>query len=362
MWYLNRKDDLNMNVEGAWSLGYSGQGVAVSILDDGIEKDHPDLVNNYDPLPSTDINDNDDDPSARYDFKDSNRHGTRCAGQVAAARNNSLCGVGIAFNSKIGGIRMLDGKVTDVVEARSLSFNKDHIDIYSASWGPTDNGEKLEGPGKLGSLALKQGVTKGRGGKGSIFVWSSGNGGWHGDNCNCDGYTSSIFTITVSSTTERGTIPWYSEPCSATMATTYSSGSPFSSDRNIITTDLHHGCTDSHTATSASSPMAAAIIALTLEANPSLTWRDVQHIIVHTARPGNLQAPDWSVNGMNRSVSHSYGYGLMDAEAMVRLASTWQPVPQQRSCEVSSPYHYKTIPSQGSITIELDVKSCAGVR
>ena len=121
MWYLNRKDDLNMNVEGAWSLGYSGQGVAVSILDDGIEKDHPDLVANYDPLASTDINDNDDDPSARYDFKDSNRHGTRCAGQVAAARNNSLCGVGIAFNSKIGGIRMLDSKakVTDVVEARS---------------------------------------------------------------------------------------------------------------------------------------------------------------------------------------------------------------------------------------------------
>ena len=108
--------------------------------------------------------------------------------------------------------------------------------------------------------------------------------------------------------------------------------------------------------------MAAAIIALTLEANPSLTWRDVQHIIVNTARPGNLQAPDWSVNGMNRSVSHSYGYGLMDAEAMVRLAATWQLVPQQRSCEVKGPIHYKTLPAQGSITIELDVKSCTGVR
>ena len=56
--------------------------MAVTILDDGIEKDHPDLIRNYDPLASTDINDNDSDPQPRYDFSDSNRHGTRCAGQV----------------------------------------------------------------------------------------------------------------------------------------------------------------------------------------------------------------------------------------------------------------------------------------
>ena len=36
---------------------------------------------------------------------------------------------------------MLDGDVTDSVEARSLVFNREHIDIYSASWGPDDNGQ-----------------------------------------------------------------------------------------------------------------------------------------------------------------------------------------------------------------------------
>ena len=72
-----------MNVEGAWRQGVTGKGVAVTILDDGIEKDHPDLIRNYDPLASTDINDNDSDPQPRYDFSDSNRHGTRCAGQVS---------------------------------------------------------------------------------------------------------------------------------------------------------------------------------------------------------------------------------------------------------------------------------------
>ena len=151
MWYLNRRDDHNMMVEGAWNLGMSGLGVAVTILDDGIEKDHPDLLRNYDPLSSTDVNDNDSDPSPRYlnyykkffnyqfifryDFSDSNRHGTRCAGQVAATPNNSLCIVGIAYNAQIGGIRMLDGQVSDAVEAKSLSFNPDHIHIYSSSWG-----------------------------------------------------------------------------------------------------------------------------------------------------------------------------------------------------------------------------------
>jgi subtilisin family serine protease len=36
-----------MNVINAWKRGYSGKGVVVSILDDGIQRDHPDLALNY---------------------------------------------------------------------------------------------------------------------------------------------------------------------------------------------------------------------------------------------------------------------------------------------------------------------------
>ena len=43
------------------------------------------------------------------------------------------------------------------------------------------------------------------------------------------------------------------------------------------------GCTESHSGTSAAAPIAAALIALMLEARPCLTWRDIQHIIVFTA-------------------------------------------------------------------------------
>merc|ERR1719322_2262961 len=242
--------------------------------------------------------------------------------------------------------------VSDAVEAKSLSFNPEHIHIYSSSWGPNDDGKTVDGPGKLASRAFQQGIYRGGDGKGSIFVWASGNGGRYKDNCNCDGYATSVYTITVSSTSESGQIPWYSEACSSTLATTYSSGT--SSERQIVTTDLHHGCTMKHTGTSASAPMAAAIIALALEANPDLTWRDVQHIIVRTSRPLDLKAPDWTTNAMGRKVSHSYGYGLMDATAMVSLARNWRMMPKQLECVVTSPYYYKEIPAMGYETVTME--------
>ena len=89
MWFANRGYDnatgfaLDMNVEEAWAAGASGKGVVVTILDDGVEKFHPDLRANYDEEASIDLNDNDRDPSPRYDLVNSNKHGTRCAGQVS---------------------------------------------------------------------------------------------------------------------------------------------------------------------------------------------------------------------------------------------------------------------------------------
>uniref|UniRef100_A0A182K3R3 Peptidase S8/S53 domain-containing protein n=1 Tax=Anopheles christyi TaxID=43041 RepID=A0A182K3R3_9DIPT len=41
------KDGPDMNVGPAWQKGYTGKGVVVSILDDGIQRNHPDLALNY---------------------------------------------------------------------------------------------------------------------------------------------------------------------------------------------------------------------------------------------------------------------------------------------------------------------------
>uniref|UniRef100_A0A914UZT1 P/Homo B domain-containing protein n=1 Tax=Plectus sambesii TaxID=2011161 RepID=A0A914UZT1_9BILA len=358
MWYLNRdRPGLDHNVKAAWDLGYTGRGIVVTIVDDGLERSHPDIMPNYYPRASYDVNDRDDDPTPRYDYRDENRHGTRCAGEVAAVFNNSLCIVGIAYNSYIGGIRMLDGTVTDAVEAASLGHNSDHIDIYSASWGPEDDGMTVDGPGILTRNAFGRGIKTGRGGKGSIFVWASGNGGELADSCSCDGYANSIYTLSISSATEYGSIPWYSEACSSTHATAYSSGA--SGDRMIVTTDLHHSCTNKHTGTSASAPLAAGIAALTLEANPTLSWRDLQHIVVRTARPENLRAGDWVTNGVGRNVSHSFGFGLLDAGAMVLLARSWTNVPAQKVCRVSYQGRYKTIPHGSRPQLQLYSDGCA---
>ncbi|XP_055338068.1 furin-like protease kpc-1 isoform X2 [Paramacrobiotus metropolitanus] len=358
MWYLNRGQGLDMNVQKAWQMGYTGKGVVVTILDDGLEKDHPDIAMNYDALASYDVNGHDEDPQPRYDPSNTNRHGTRCAGEVAAQANNSNCVVGIAFNAKIGGVRMLDGDVTDAVEAQSVGLNPQHIDIYSASWGPDDDGRTVDGPAFLTKRAFVTGVQKGRGGLGSIYVWASGNGGRDGDSCNCDGYTNSIQTLSISSATDNGHIPWYLEQCSSTMATTYSSGS--SMERQIVTTDLHHKCTLSHTGTSASAPLAAGIVALALEANPKLGWRDVHHLVVRTARQANLKSSDWVTNGVQRNVSHSFGYGLMDASAMVLMAREWINVGDHHRCAVVYPHRNMKISTRdtSSLILTLQTDGC----
>ncbi|XP_059163453.1 furin-like protease kpc-1 isoform X3 [Physella acuta] len=362
MWYLNRGGGLDMNVRKAWDMGYTGKGVVVTILDDGIEKDHPDLTKNYDANASFDVNGHDPDPQPRYDFSNENRHGTRCAGEVAAQADNNICSVGVAYNARIGGVRMLDGDVTDSVEAQSLSLNPQHIHIYSASWGPDDDGRTVDGPATLARKAFYDGITKGRGGLGSIFVWASGNGGRDFDNCNCDGYTNSIYTLSISSVTEKGDIPWYSEACSSTLATTYSSGSGV--EKQIVTTDLRKSCTETHTGTSASAPLAAGLIALALEANPMLTWRDMQHIVIETSKSENLGTrEDWASNGVGKNVSHSFGFGLMDAAAMVSLARNWTTVPAQHICEIRSYEHNsRPIPQNGRMSVNLYTDGCEGTQ
>ncbi|KAM5291302.1 proprotein convertase subtilisin/kexin type 6 isoform 2-T2 [Glossophaga mutica] len=362
MWYMHcghkgTRCRSEMNVQAAWNRGYTGKNVVVTILDDGIEKNHPDLAGNYDPYASYDVNGNDHDPSPRYDASNENKHGTRCAGEVAASANNSCCIVGIAYNAKIGGIRMLDGDVTDVVEAKSLGIRPNYIAIYSASWGPDDDGKTVDGPGQLAKQAFEYGIKKGRQGLGSIFVWASGNGGREGDYCSCDGYTNSIYTISVSSTTESGQKPWYLEECASTLATTYSSGAFY--DRKIFTTDLRHHCTDGHTGTSVSAPMVAGVIALALEANGQLTWRDVQHLLVKTCRPAHLKANDWKTNGAGHKVSHLYGFGLVDAEALVLAAKKWTAVPVQHTCVAVTDKRPRSIPLMQTLRTTALTTACA---
>jgi kexin len=108
--------------------------------------------------------------------------------------------------------------------------------IMSCSWGPTDDGRRLEAPGPLAKLAMMEAVKSGRNGLGTIFVWAGGNGRRNGDNCNYDGYANSRYTITVGAVGYDNVQSWYSESCSAMMVVAPSSSS--SHFPSIVTTDL----------------------------------------------------------------------------------------------------------------------------
>uniref|UniRef100_A0A1I8EX92 P/Homo B domain-containing protein n=1 Tax=Wuchereria bancrofti TaxID=6293 RepID=A0A1I8EX92_WUCBA len=350
---------ISMHVIKAWELGYTGKGVVVTILDDGMQHNHTDIIRNYDPHASYDLNDNDPDPMPK--FNKMNRHGTRCAGEIVMTPNNSFCGVGIAYNAKIGGIRMLDGKITDRIEAEALNYNINYIDIFSASWGPMDDGKTVEGPGRLTQKAILKGIQQGRNGKGVIYVWASGNGGMQDDDCSCDGYMDSIYTLSVSSVTEDGTSPWYAEKCAATLTSTFSTD--HYDKQMIATTDIENKCTGTFAGTSASAPMAAAIIALGLDANPSLTWRDVQHITVWTSDPIPLLNINngWNKNARGLLVNSHFGFGLMDASAFVTVAKTWKNVPAQRACATIFPTFPKREINDKSVTvIKFQTDGCMG--
>ncbi|XP_045538981.1 neuroendocrine convertase 1, partial [Papilio machaon] len=351
---------LDLNVLPVYQMGINGRGVRVSVLDDGLEYNHTDLRDNYDPEISWDCNDHDPDPYPKQDEQNRNSHGTRCAGEIVMTANNGKCGVGVSFGAKVGGVRMLDGRITDRIEGEAIGYAWDKVDIYSASWGPNDDGRTVEGPGRLAVEALKRGVTKGRDGKGCIYVWANGNGGGHSDNCNCDGYSSSIYTISIGSASQQGLFPWYGEICSSTLATAYSSGAY--KDQKIATTDINDSCTLKHTGTSAAAPLAAGIIALALQANPNLTWRDVQHLIVWTSEFSPLsQNPGWQINGAGFRFDIRFGFGLLNAASLVKSALNWTTVPDKFICRIETPRLNEAdskITTKKSVNIQIYVENC----
>ncbi|XP_037533240.1 proprotein convertase subtilisin/kexin type 6-like [Nematolebias whitei] len=151
---------LDLNVMPVWRNNITGRGVVVSIIDDGVDYTNKDLKKNFEALASFDLRASHGLSHDPTPVRDENSHGTHCAGEVAMEANNSYCGVGIAFNARIGGIRLLDGNITDAMEATALTYNMHFIHIYVCSWGPRDNGAEMDGPHTLTAQALQLGAQK----------------------------------------------------------------------------------------------------------------------------------------------------------------------------------------------------------
>ncbi|KAI0263376.1 peptidase S8/S53 domain-containing protein [Gloeopeniophorella convolvens] len=328
-WHLVNEEfpEHMMNVSRLWEMGITGHGVVSALVDDGLDYESDDLAANFWAAGSYDYNDHEDLPKPKL-FDD--HHGTRCAGQIGAVKNN-VCGVGIAYDSKVAGLRILSGPISDIDEAASLNYNYQNTSIYSCSWGPPDDGRSMESPGYLIQRAILNGVQRGRDGKGSIFVFASGNGAAYGDQCNFDGYTNSIYSITVAAVDYKGLHPIYSESCAANLVVAYSSGS----GNHIVTTDVGKAeCATTHGGTSAAAPNAVGIYALALSVRPDLTWRDMQHLSIRTAEVVNAEDPDWDKTAAGRPFSYKYGYGRLNGYEFVTAAQKWGSVKPQAWVEL----------------------------
>jgi kexin len=323
-WHLFNSVQLghDLNVTGVWLQGIRGNGSITSVIDDGLDMYSDDLKDNYFAPGSHDFNDPGDEPRPRL-FDD--KHGTRCAGEIAAVRNN-VCGVGMAYDGKISGVRILSKAISDEDEALAVIYDYQENQIYSCSWGPPDDGMTMEEPGILIKRAMVTGVQKGRQGHGSVYVFAAGNGAAAGDNCNFDGYTNSIYSVTVGGIDRNGNHPYYSELCSAQLVVTYSSGA---SDA-IHTTDVGvDKCYTGHGGTSAAGPLVAGTIALALGIRPDLTWRDVQYLCIEAAIPFHLDDSEWQDTSIGKKFSHTFGYGKMDAWRFIEAAKTFKSVKPQ---------------------------------
>ncbi|MGH0131429.1 UNVERIFIED_CONTAM: hypothetical protein FKN15_054061 [Acipenser sinensis] len=268
---------------------------------------------------SYDFSSNDPYPYPRYTDDWFNSHGTRCAGEVSASANNNICGVGVAYSSKVAGNAM----------KMYLLFHRCKV--------------------------------LGRGGKGSIYVWASGDGGSY-DDCNCDGYASSMWTISINSAINDGRTALYDESCSSTLASTFSNGRKRNPEAGVATTDLYGNCTLRHSGTSAAAPEAAGVFALALEANPNLTWRDMQHLAVLTSKRNQLhdEVHQWRRNGVGLEFNHLFGYGVLDAGGMVKMSKDWKTVPERFHCVGGSIQETHKIPSKGKLILTISMDTCEG--
>ncbi|ELR17094.1 peptidase, S8/S53 subfamily protein [Acanthamoeba castellanii str. Neff] len=353
--HLHNPHGRDLHVIPAWERGLSGRGIAISLVDDGLEWRHKDFGEGSRFLAegSKDWNGRDDDPTP---VRSDDTHGTACAGLAYAGMNDGTCGVGLAFAAKVSGQRLISGGVTDAMEAAALSYRNDLNHIYSCSWGPPDEGLNVEGPKHLMQQTFIEGTTNGRNGKGTIFMWAGGNGGGARDNVNYDGYANSIYSIAIASVNGDGRKADYSEE-GAPLVVSATSSPPY-----VTTTGVKGGCDRRFSGTSASAPMISGVVALMLEANPNLTWRDVQNILLRTAAKNDEGDIDWVVNGAGLHVNHKYGFGLCDAAEATAMAATAPLLPPATTPVVVTWTGSVSIPDRSTAAATIPLQTNANIK
>jgi Regulatory P domain of the subtilisin-like proprotein convertases and other proteases len=356
--------------------GISGAGVRVMISDDGVEDTHEDLYGNF--LAGSFSKDyTTASPYTAATARPSHisdNHGTAVAGIIAAMANNGVGARGVAPGAKFASSNFLSASVSQTVARMSDQATGDY-DILNMSWGGSQNTLVL-GDSTFESTLLSR-VTNGRSGKGVVFIKSAGNdfrilcngsgSTYCVGNSNFDGDNTNPFIMMTAASNAAGKVASYSSPGANLWVTApagefgYDTPAMVTTDRTgcdkgfagtSVTTQVafdkgsngNSKCNYSVTfnGTSAAAPVVTGVVALLLEANPNLSWRDVRYILAKTAVPldyitsGYVPHPlgtasptnyawdqVWVTNKAGFHFHNWYGFGQVDVDAAVAMAKSY---------------------------------------
>ena len=355
-WHLKNNNQFrnsgehDIRVEEVWPT-YTGDGINVAVVDDGMHHQHEDLKDNVD----TTLNHN-YDPDLTDIYHPFEDHGTAVAGLIAA-KDNSLGMRGVAPDATIYGYNLLVN-LTDMNIADAMNRNATSTAISNNSWRISGFGRPVFAS-TLWEDAVENGITNGYDGKGVFYGFGVGNGHLNGDFANLSEY-GNFYAVTAvcavgpddkrSDYSEVGANLWVCGPSSSGRV-----GQP-----RIATTDNGHRYQGAFGGTSAATPIVSGVVALVREANTALTWRDVKFILAASARKNDLVNTGWEQGALKYgsatdryNFNHEYGFGVVDAKAAVDLAPGWTNVRDLREITSESPVinlRIPDLPSSGTPT------------
>jgi subtilisin family serine protease len=335
-WNLNATTFGSAGFKAAWGLA-TGAGVTIGIVDEGVNYTHLDLSDSfdrnidYDPLDSGDSDARPD--SAAED------HGTEVAGVIAGSAANEFGTIGAAPDATITASYLRFGQVSVDYLADILAHQANY-DVSNNSWGFTaafaDNGDTAYFAPVID--AIESAATTGRDGLGTAMVFAAGNGKLSvagqniGDDANFHSLSNNRFSIAVGAHDSTGESAFFSSPGANVLLS--------APGMSIVTTNgLEDGATGSTTVsgTSFAAPMVSSAIALMLQANPNLGYRDIQEILAISSDPSRsgLATSNGAskVNGGGMLFDREMGFGALNALSAVNLARSWASAPHTAANE-----------------------------
>lgn len=349
---------VDINIVPAWK-DYTGQGCKISVfeLEDALVN-HPEIEGYADVFGNThtpdDVSEPDEDEKEK--IVDRIEHATNVANIAAGRANNFFGGVGAAPNALVTSY----GGTT----VENFREQVDH-DVVNASWMYinffANNQLNSKGEDAAWYKALKSTIEDGRHGRGTIWLVAAGNDFLRGHNTNYSGFANNRFVSVIAAIDKNGQILNASSPGANVIGA--APGHDIVMSPPNVSPDVTGNPKQTGSGTSYATPQASGVECLMLEANPYLGYRDARMILALSARQTDKGHATWRFNhasnwnGGRMHVSDRFGYGLIDAHAMVRLAETWQHLNTLEN-EANIGLADKTefdIPDNGSITRDFDL-------